>query len=268
MSGKVILVLVDGLGYSTAVSQCGYLEGQVQNGAARRWRMTSELPSMSRPIYETVHTGVAPASHGITANEVVRLSSQDHVFGIVRRAGKRTAAAAYSWFSELYNTAPFDPVRHADNHDDDTNIQFGRFYSESNYPDADLFQQASALVHNVEPDYLLLHPMGCDHIGHLHGGESPQYRTQATRIDSLLARFLPVWREQGYQVLVTADHGMNADGYHGGTTDDVRHVPFYHFGSAMNGTTTESASQLAVAPTVLSLMGLTIPRAMPAAPLA
>jgi hypothetical protein len=32
---------------------------------------------------------------------------------------------------------------------------------------------------------------------------------------------------------VTADHGMNGDGHHGGTADIERDVPFYYFGAGM-----------------------------------
>ena len=41
MSNKVILVVVDGLKYETALGHCGFLEGQVESGKARRWRMRS-----------------------------------------------------------------------------------------------------------------------------------------------------------------------------------------------------------------------------------
>src|SRR5579875_3361648 len=82
-AGRVLL-LIDGLGYETAVRHCGYLEGLVQAGAARRWRMRTALPSLSRPLYETVLTGLAPHDHGVTSNDVCRLSRVDHVFAGAR----------------------------------------------------------------------------------------------------------------------------------------------------------------------------------------
>lgn len=262
MDRKVILVLVDGLGYETSVHFCGYMEGLVHHGSARRWRMTTALPSMSRPLYETVFTGLTTHEHGVTANNVVRVSRCEHVFGLARGAGRRTAAAAFAWFSEFYNHAPWDPFIDAETDDDEKAIQHGRFYSQEGYPDRDLFARAASLAHRFAPDFLLVHPMGCDHIGHVHGADSPEYRTQATRMDTLLAEHLPLWRERGYRILVTSDHGMNADGYHGGTRDDVRHVAFYDVGSPEPGEAAEEASQLSVAPTILSLMGLEVPDAM------
>ena len=264
---RVILVLIDGLGYETSVRHCGYAEGLVRLGAARRWRLRTALPSMSRPLYETVLTGLAPHDHGITSNEVRRLSRAEHVFGVARRHGRRTGAAAYSWISELYNKAPFDPKRDIECDDETRPIQHGRFYLHDSFPDIDLLHQAAALIERHAPDFMLVHPMGCDTTGHKFGGNSPEYRTQATRMDALLAALIPDWRAAGYDVLVTADHGMNADGYHGGTLDDVCHVALYHVGHPHGGIVQEEASQLAVAPTVLSLMGLPIPETMRTAPL-
>jgi predicted AlkP superfamily pyrophosphatase or phosphodiesterase len=260
--GRVVLVLIDGLGYETAVRHCGYLEGLARSGAARRRRLRTALPSMSRPLYETVLTGLAPHDHGITSNEVRRLSRVDHVFGVARRHDRRTGAAAYSWISELYNSAPFDPRRDIECDDESRSIQHGRFYLHDSFPDVDLLHQAAALIERSNPDFMLVHPMGCDTTGHKFGGNSPEYRTQATRLDALLAALIPDWRAVGYEVLVTADHGMNADGYHGGTLDDVCHVAFYHVGHPQGGIIESEASQLSVAPTVLALMGLPIPDAM------
>lgn len=264
---KVILILIDGLGYQTAVDFCGYLEARVAAGKARRTRLAAELPSMSRPLYETVHTGVPPVVHGITANDVVRKSTMPNIFDEVRKAGGTTAAAAFCWFSELYNSAPFDPMREAIQVSGSGGIQHGVFYRDESIPDREVFQGASALAHTHMPDYLLLHPMASDHLGHKYGGESKQYRTNATKVDTLIAEFAPVWEGLGYRIMVTADHGMNADGYHGGTRDDVRHIAFYDFGSSSPGAAAEDAPQTAVAPTVLTAMGLQAPESMAARPL-
>jgi predicted AlkP superfamily pyrophosphatase or phosphodiesterase len=257
-----LLVLIDGLGFQTAVNHCGYLEGRVRAGRARRTRLTAELPSMSRPLYETVHTGVEPVVHGITSNDIVRRSTMPNIFSSVREAGGETGAAAFSWFSELYNRAPFDPLRDGYQTDAAGAIRHGIFYAAEETPDREVIQGASALMHRHAPDYMLLHPMGCDHLGHLHGGASPEYRTNATRVDSLLATFIPTWEELGYRVMVTADHGMNADGYHGGTLDDVRHIPFYDLGADPADAVEADAPQTAVAPTVLAAMGLPAPETM------
>ncbi|MCK9906676.1 hypothetical protein MXD63_42625, partial [Frankia sp. Cpl3] len=73
MSGKVIMVVVDGLQYQAAVSQMGYLNHLVEIGKAARCLVKSELPSMSRPLYEVLLTGTPSSVNKITSNQTVRL---------------------------------------------------------------------------------------------------------------------------------------------------------------------------------------------------
>lgn len=265
---KLIFILVDGLGLDTAQRFMGFLEGQVGHGEAQRIAVRAALPSMSRPLYETLHTGLTPAEHGITSNEFVRPSAHANVFSHVRAMGGRTGAAAYHWFAELYNGRPFDAYADAECDDETAVIQHGRFYHLDQYPDVELFARASALVDRFAPDYLLVHPMGCDYVGHRHGGVSERYQTQATRMDAIISHFVPHWRAKGYEVAVSADHGMNAAGFHGGTEDDVRLVPFYWFGgqAVTDGAADGAYCQTRVAPTLLRMMDIKPPDAMKATP--
>ena len=75
MKDKVILVIIDGLKYQTAIEQCGYLEALVESKKARRMKMIAVLPTLSAPIYETLHTGLEPLEHGITSNDNLRNQS-------------------------------------------------------------------------------------------------------------------------------------------------------------------------------------------------
>ena len=103
---KVILILSDALRYDAAVAGMGFLGHLVEARLASLYKVIGELPSMSRPMYETVHTGLPVFEHGVVSNVVVRRSTKPNVFESGVRAGKTTAAAAYYWFSELYNRVP------------------------------------------------------------------------------------------------------------------------------------------------------------------
>jgi predicted AlkP superfamily pyrophosphatase or phosphodiesterase len=99
---KVILVVCDALRDDTAAAQMGYLEHLVEAKQASRYTVRAELPTMSRPLYETLHTGLTSSQHGITHNREVRRSNQPNVFERAVQHGRTTAASAYCWFSELY----------------------------------------------------------------------------------------------------------------------------------------------------------------------
>lgn len=253
---RVILVVCDALRDDVAAEQMGYLELLVEQRRASRYTVVAGLPTLSRPCYETIQTGTPATEHGITSNADVRRSTMPNLFGLAHEQGKTTAAAAYGWVSELYIRAPYDPVFDREVDDKDLLIQHGRFYSDDAYPDSELFAAGARLLHRYEPDYLLIHPMGIDYIGHLHGADSREYRTTVMQQDMLLARLVPQALDLAYTVLVTGDHGMNDDHNHNGTLTDVRNVPLYVIppsGAGM-GNTRALVSQLQVAPTVCALL--------------
>lgn len=266
---KVILVLSDALRYDIAKDNMGFLGHLVESNQASLYRIVGELPSMSRPMYETIHTGVSSSEHGIVANSIVRVSTKPNIFQAVKNAGMVTAAAAYYWYSELYNRAPYDRIDDKETDDEKSNIQHGRFYTEDEYPDVELFASAAHLVRKYSPDYLLLHPMGMDYHGETHGSESKEYRNHAIYQDSKLAPLIVEWKERGYAIFVTGDHGINKDGAHGGTTPEQRTVPFFVIqpNSQGRGETGETISHLQIAPTILKLLDVPIPKTMKQKPL-
>jgi predicted AlkP superfamily pyrophosphatase or phosphodiesterase len=257
MAQRVILILLDGLRFDTAQTCLGYLGHLLENAQAGLYRIQAELPTLSRPLYEVLLTGTPVSTNGIGANDVVRLSHQSSVFHLASQAGLITAAAAYAWFSELYNRAPFDPLRDRDQHHPELPIQHGRFYWADGYPDSHLFADAEMLRRAYDPDFMLVHSMGIDHAGHVYGADTKEYRGSALAVDTLLSHCVPRWREAGYTLLVTADHGMNADGQHGGTLPEVREVPLFCIGDGFEpGVHPHRLSQLEVAPLLCALLGV------------
>ena len=257
---KVILVLCDALRDDAAGQYMGYMEHLVETRQATRFTCVGELPSMSRPMYETIHTGVQSSEHGVTYNDVVRRSIMPNIFELARDAGKVTAASAYCWFSELYNRAPYDIVADREVDDSALAIQHGRFYREYPYPDIEVFAAAGTLIAKFLPDYLLIHPMSCDTFGEEFGGLSAEYRRNVVLQDQALAALIPLAGPLGYDVIVTGDHGMDDQpgAHHGGALTTHRLVPLYHVPADRNGrgATGERVSHLQIAPTVCQLLGI------------
>jgi len=78
--GKVVMVVSDGLRNDVAEQSMGYLEHLVESKQASRYTVVAELPTVSRPLYETLHTGVTVSEHGVTHNRVVRRSRMPNLF--------------------------------------------------------------------------------------------------------------------------------------------------------------------------------------------
>lgn len=267
MSNKVILVIVDGAGHDAMLSECGFLEGCVSLGQARRWKMHTATPSLSGPMYETIHTGQWPQEHGIVSNEAMRASNQPNVFSLSRAAGLRTAAVAQSYFHKLYAGQPWDPLRSIEHEDEDADLQFGRFYSMEGYgpinavapAEIDLCAQVTLLAERYDPHYMLLHTCSADTLGHTFGGTSREYRHQIWYVDNALARAIPHWRDLGYDVIVTADHGMTEDHWHGGTSRLATEVAMYLFSDADAPAEGTELHQTGLAASILKLLGVERP---------
>ncbi len=256
MKHKAILVLLDGLNYGVAQHAMGHLQAYCAAGRAALYKLECELPALSRPLYECILSGVPPINSGIVHNDVSRLSNQRSVFHYARDAGLTTAAAAYHWFSELYNRSPFDAARDRHTEAPELPIQHGHFYWADHYPDAHLFADAESLRLRHAPDFLLVHPMNIDDAGHKHGLDTPQYRNSARVADIILAEYLQRWLDAGYQVLVTADHGMNNDRSHNGLLTEEREVPLFVLGDAFSLDGYAQPKQTDLCGTLCELLGV------------
>lgn len=258
---KVILVMIDAQGFETAVQRAGFLEHLCEVGLAAKYRVACGLPSSSRPMYETILTGLPVSEHGIYSNQTVRRSTSENLFALTRRHGKTNAAAAYGWVSELYTDhAPFDVFRDRMQLDGSGDIDHGIFYIEDTYPDSHLYADGEMLRQMYHPDFLLIHPMNVDDMGHRHTAASREYGHASEVSFDQIAILFDRWREDGYDLLVTGDHGMDLLGMHGGNEAIQREVPLYIVSDAVEpGDYTDHAiSNLNLAPFICDL--LEIPR--------
>lgn len=227
---KTILVLLDACRYDICSENAGYLEHLIDSRQGAKYRVRGELPSMSRPMYETTFTGLPSSVHGITGNSVVRPSRCPNVFSLCRQAGLVTAAAAYHWISELYSRpGRFEPQRDRFQLEAEGSICHGIYYYEDQYPDSHLLGDGEFLRTQYHPDFLLYHSMNIDYRGHQKGSDSFEYTFAVAAVTEQLGTLLPVWLAEGWQVVITADHGMNAMKLHGGPTPEQRTVPLYVF---------------------------------------
>lgn len=264
MKRKVLLIILDGVPLRNFRRLFGNLEGWVDSGAARVWTHRAVLPSTSATCYASIHTGVSPQEHGCTGNgNVFRLKHGD-VFSQVRRSGGITGAVAHSFWSQLFNRDPFDFVRDVeyDEPDSDT-INHGRFHTMTGYgrnnqmtpSDVDLFATLTSLCRRFGLDYGVLHSCTLDSMGHRFFHESVEMDAACSMMDEMLAPFIPQWRAMGYEVIVTADHGQDQRGHHGGRGELQQDTALYFFGEGDGPPADQIIDQLQLAPTILSRMG-------------
>ena len=274
---KLLLIILDGVPLRNARRLFGNLEGWVESGEALTFTMRAVLPSTSASCYASIHTGVTPQIHGCTGNNHVSRLSHPDIFSEVRNEGGVTGAVAHSFWSEFFCRAPFDPVRDLE-YDEPANpaINHGRFYTMTGYYadnqmlpcDADLFALLTRLCQTHDLDYGLFHSCTMDSMGHVFGQDGPNMDKACFIQDEMLAPYIQQWREMGYEIIVTSDHGQDGRGHHGGTDPLQREFALYYFGTArpVAKRLTRPLWQVQLAPTILSLMGIKPPASMTTKP--
>jgi predicted AlkP superfamily pyrophosphatase or phosphodiesterase len=103
-------------------------------------------------------------------------------------------------------------------------------------------------------------------MGHRFYHDCEEMDDACFKMDATLAPFLSRWLKNGYEVIVTADHGQDSRGHHGGTTEDQRDFAFYYFGESPMPAQDVVLDQLALAPSILTRMGVPVPATMKAEP--
>ena len=273
MTQKLLLIILDGVPYRNWVRLFGNLEGWVKSGDAQRFKMSSVLPSTSASCYASIHTGVSPQVHGVTGNDTIFRLSQPDVFSQARKSDLKTGAVTHSFWSEFFNRAPFDPLRDIEHDEPESqSINHGRFHTMAGYghnnqmtpSDADLFATLTTLCQRFGLDYGILHTCTLDSMGHRFYHDSPEMDHACFMMDYMLAPWITKWRDMGYQVIVTADHGQDSRGHHGGHDPLQQEFALYYFGDAQADGADIPLDQLQLAPTILSLLGAVIPNTMKA----
>lgn len=273
MEAKLLLIILDGVPWRNWRRLFGNLEGWVESGDARVWKIRSVLPSTSASCYASIHTGVTPAEHGCTGNDNVFRLSQSDVFSQTRRAGGVTGAVSHSFWSEFFNRAPFEPIRDIEYDEPESmSINHGRFHTMKGYglinqmtpSDADLFATLTRLCDKFDLNYGMLHSCTLDSMGHRFFHDCQEMDHACFVMDEMLAPYITRWRDAGYEVIVTADHGQDARGHHGGRDPLQQEAALYYFGPAQGPDPDHVIDQLQLAPTILSRLAAPIADTMKA----
>jgi predicted AlkP superfamily pyrophosphatase or phosphodiesterase len=274
LGNRLLLIVLDGVPWRNWRRLMGNLEGWVQSGEARVWKMRSVLPSTSACCYASIHTGVPPQQHGILSNENRFRVELPDLFSEVAKAGGKTGAVTHSYWSEFFNRFPFDLLGDLEYDELGGPIHHGRFHTMTGYngvnqmtpSDVDLFATLTMLTKRFEIDYGILHTCTLDSMGHRFGHDCIEMDQAVYAMDAMLAGFLPLWREAGYEVMVTADHGQTGRGHHGGHEDEQQDFALYYFGAGNGPKDDVLLDQLQLAPTVLKRLGVPAPATMKAKP--
>ena len=275
MKNKLLLLIIDGVPWRNWRSLFGNLEAWVDSQDAQVWKIRAPLPSTSASCYASIHTGVPPVVHGSTGNDHVFRIELPDIFSEVRNAGGITGAVTHSFWSEFFNRAPFNAINDIEYDEPESkSINHGRFHTMSGYglknqmtpSDADLFATLAMLVQRYQIDYGILHTCTLDSMGHRFKHECEEMDDACFLLDAQLAPYISRWRNEGYDIIVTADHGQSERGHHGGRGEDQQDAALYYFGNNAIAEEGTMLNLMQIAPSILNRLGVAIPPSMREAP--
>jgi predicted AlkP superfamily pyrophosphatase or phosphodiesterase len=256
LTPHVVLVSVDGLRPDAiGAFHTPTLERLMREGSYAL-TATTILPSKTLPSHTSMLTGQPPERHGVFWNSVVTADADlievPTVFGLARSRGYQTAA--------FFGKSKFQPLQQPGTLDysQAPGGWFGQWSSARTVRDAVGHLAAS------RPNLLFLHLSDPDEAGHRAGWMSGEYGRAVSSTDraigDLIAAADAAYGDDGYTVIVTADHGGH--GYEHGSADprDVR-IPWIAWGRGVRPGPLRDVSVQTIdtASTVLWLLGVTEP---------
>ena len=260
LTSSVTILLVDGLRLDASrhMPALNALRGRGADIEAQ-----VGTPSFSRPGRASIATGAPPAIHGVTTNRQKRALAMDNLIRRVSAMGGTCRVAGSKIWSGLFGA----------------DIALCGVYREGKGKEGPgMFVSQVPEIRASQTEglaFILQHPanlriadiISTDFAAHEYGGTSPEYQAEVLRTDQAiadLARRLDLSKET---LVVTADHGHRDVGGHGGAEPEVLAIPVVMVGAGIKPSTTATATQADIAPTVAALLGTALPAGSSGSPI-
>jgi Metalloenzyme superfamily/Type I phosphodiesterase / nucleotide pyrophosphatase len=261
LARRVFLIVVDGLRLDA--SHRPALDALRLRGTGIA--AAAHYPSISRPGYITILTGVPPIASGVRANRVRTPIRLDSIMVRARAAGLRvTTASDIGMVPPLFMTnGPTDLIGIEVPHTGDLIFPPAGMtwpFDESRRSNS-LQELEGAIAQTARTADLVFVLAGdVDRAGHLGGADGAAYAAAADAIDGAIGRLVATLDLAHDAIVITADHGHTGRGGHGGREPEVRAVPLILAGAGIvPGAQTAGAMLDDIAPTVSALLGIPSP---------
>lgn len=243
VTDQVVIILQDGLRLDTSRELETWNQLRAQ-GADLTVRVGQ--PSLSVPSFSVITSGAYQEISGVTTNWYEGpLPPLDNIFCVAQGKGLTTGIVEEADGTDLFipcldyaidSEMPDDP-RAAD----------------------DIILQESLSILKRKPNLLWVHFSGSDWAGHNQGGASQEYQEIAREIDARIAKILAAVDLKSAVVILLSDHGHIDSGGHGGGEGEVVQVPLVIAGEGIKPGSYPEVAQADIAPTVATLLGMSIP---------
>lgn len=274
---KIVLIVIDALGasfipslidnYDSINSQNSYrmpfLEEAIHNQQAMGFIAKATTPTVTMPRIKALVSGTNPSFMDIAYNLANDVSDfhDDNILQIAKSKGKSLVFYGDDTWLSLFERSMF--VR---------SKETLSLYA-SDYTSVDTNVTEMALPETVKEiidwDFLILHYLGLDHIGHVFGSsKSPLIDDKLIEMDNVIKQIHINMSKKMMEktlIVVCGDHGMSREGNHGGdtaleTATAMIFLPINRPLSSSKPYSNEHISQIDLAVTLSALTSLQTPR--------
>lgn len=248
MKNKIVLVLVDGM-RPDSIMQCGNsFLADLRAESTHCFHAATVFPSVTLPCHTSLFLGVDPDRHGITDNLwMPQVRPVDGIFEAAHKADLK-CAMFYNW-QQLRDLCRPGTLDHA---------YFQRMAHDMEAAWEQEREMANLTIDYIKkeaPDFTFLYIGSVDEIGHHYGWMGKEYLDTVAHASDCIKRVKEALPE-GYQLIVTADHGGH-DRTHGTRLPEDMTIPMLFWGSAFEkGKALAEANIKDIAPTVAELLGV------------
>jgi hypothetical protein len=248
---KVVIVLISGLGYDTALDlELPVLEQLKQVGVFAA--VESSPPTFSQTAWATLLSGASPETNDAPPIDIprenLRLLQVDTLFARAHAAQLKTALLGSAEWRRLI---PRNQLDYA-------------FFANESGPEGerDIVEAALSLIADENIELMLIHFDQLNLAGRLQGGpNSPAYQAVAIQIDAYLGQIRNALDLNQTTLVVVSDHGQIGSGGFGGAEPDVIWQPLVMVGGNTVSGSYSDIHQTDIAPTLAALMGIPSPGA-------
>uniref|UniRef100_A0A1A9ZNE3 GPI ethanolamine phosphate transferase 2 C-terminal domain-containing protein n=1 Tax=Glossina pallidipes TaxID=7398 RepID=A0A1A9ZNE3_GLOPL len=247
---QVILLVIDALRFDFATaSKMPY----AYDHSCKFLSLKVDIPTVTMPRLKSIVTGAVSNFIDIVLNLGHTTALKDSLLHRLRAKEKTAVFAGDRTWIELF---PREFSRYYENIDSFFVYDF--FLGDSNITDT-LKQE----IQRNDWNFLILHYLGLDHIGHVEGSESETIFKKLLEMDSVIEYTTKNPKFENQLLLVTADHGMRNGGGHGGNEKEEVNVPIMLFqAKCLTKSKRPSSSQrnqIDLAPTLAIILDIDIP---------
>nr|XP_012144892.1 PREDICTED: GPI ethanolamine phosphate transferase 2 isoform X1 [Megachile rotundata] len=258
---RLIIMVIDALRWDFVTGSVGKVAmpittNLIANGSVCLLRAKVQPPTVTMPRIKAITTGVVPSFIDVALNFGSKPITGDNMLLQAKRNGhKLVFYGDNTWltlFPSIFNR-----------YDGTTSFVVTDFTEVDNNVTRHLDQE---LYNQNDWSIMILHYLGLDHIGHVHGPFSPFIKTKLKEMDDVIATIqsqIQTWNQNNVSSLfiVCGDHGMKDSGGHGGSTISETTVPFIAIGGKCSHNPNQfiEISQIDIASTLSVILGVPIP---------